>query len=86
MAVGALGLISPFFFEGTEGDTVTVTAKRYVEVLERFWTELRRLPGIKMKKQWLMQDGAPPHTANISLRWLRAHFEGRVIGKKTDNH
>ena len=34
---------------------------------------------IKIKTQWLQQDGAPPHTARETRLFLKRHFEGRFI-------
>ena len=34
--------------------------------------------------QWLMQDGAPPHTALASRNWLARNFGDRVISLKTN--
>ena len=35
---------------------------------------------------WWQQDGAPAHTSNASLRYLRGQFPGRVMGKGGDWH
>ena len=32
--------------------------------------------------QWFQQDGAPPHTANITLDWLDHKFPNRLISRK----
>ena len=32
-----------------------------------------------LDKIWFQQDGATPHTALISLAWLKEHFKSRVI-------
>jgi len=83
MALSSHGLIGPFFFEDGEGNTVTVTAERYVKVMTKFWSALqRKRPN---NRDWFMQDGAPPHTANLSLNWLQDHFGNRVISKKADH-
>ena len=42
------------------------------------------MPEIRRDQQWFMQDGEPPYTARMSLRWLQDHFEDRVISNKLD--
>ena len=33
------------------------------------------------EKAGLQQDGAPPHTARVSIEWLGAHVPGELWGK-----
>ena len=42
--------------------------------------------GINQEMMWWQQDGAPAHTSNASLRYLRGQFPGRVMGKGYDWH
>ena len=70
-------VIGPYFFEET------VTAEAYLTMLQEYvYPELRRRRMVR--KVYFQQDGAPPHTANITLEWLRTTFGSRVISKKCD--
>ena len=75
-------IIGPFFFENENGITVTVNSERYIVILERFWEELEAKCGTRRTRQYLQQDGATPHTANITIKWLKDHFKSRIISKK----
>ena len=35
-------------------------------------------------QQWFQQDGATPHTSNVSLAWLRERFDDRLISMRCD--
>ena len=48
------------------------------------WKIMRKRRIRNVESPWLMQDGAPPHTAKESLQWLAANFNNRVISLKTD--
>ena len=82
-ALSERGIIGPFFFEN-HGVQVTVNKERYVEVLKDFYKELESLYPSLMTKFWFQQDGASPHTSNLSRDWLQEHFGKRVISLKTD--
>ena len=78
-AVWSKGIVGPYFFEDERGHTATVTKERYVAVLNQFYSDLKvQHPGY-LDKIWFQQDGATPHTALISLAWLKEHFKSRVI-------
>ena len=81
VAFNANGLIGPFWFQDDEGNAQSVTKERYVQVLEQFWNELgwRR---INRQHMWFQQDGATPHTANLSLAWLQDRFGNRIISQR----
>ena len=89
-AISKHGIIGPFFFEDDQGNAVTVTKERYVGVLCMFWRALRlrsRRQGanrVDMGTQWFQQDGATPHTANLSLTWLDQKFPNRLISRKRE--
>lgn len=72
-------IIGPYFFE--EGNrTVTVTAERYVNMLQHFVIpELHRI-GVDSRNVYLQQDGATAHTARISMAVVRETF-GHVISR-----
>lgn len=80
-ALSAQGVIGPYFFEDDAGATVTVNAKRYKEVLQRFWRALQTKCPDTLTSQWFQQDGAPPHTARDTLAWLDLRMESRLISK-----
>ena len=33
---------------------------------------------------WWQQDGAPAHTSNVTLQYLRGQFSGRAMSKRGD--
>ena len=37
-----------------------------------------------MARQWLMHDGATPHTVNVTLGWLKRSFHDRIISRRTE--
>ncbi|KAI6648262.1 hypothetical protein LOD99_12071 [Oopsacas minuta] len=74
-------IIGPLFFEESV-QTVTVTKERYVDVLNKFWNELETRCHTYIPKSWFQQDGATPHTANITINWLKEHFKHRVVSKR----
>lgn len=85
-AMGASGLVGPFFFLTPGGSTATVDQHGYVNVLKTFWQHLQKYPNLsksQMNRMWFQQDGAPPHTSRLALEWLEDHFGPRVISRKT---
>ena len=40
--------------------------------------------GMDRDQQWFQQDGATPHTSNVSLAWLREWFDDRLISRRCD--
>ena len=78
-------LVGPFFFEDEEEEPITITAERYVTLaLTPFLQAIQRIPGFEAEQHWLQQDGATPHTARLTLAWLRQHFAGQLISLKTE--
>ena len=53
-----------------------MTAERYLQVLEKFWTALQWKCVDTINEQWLQQDGAPAHAATVALQWLQERFGG----------
>ena len=51
-------------------------------VLKKFWGTLCARRGVHREEQWFQQDGATPHTANITLEWLDRRFAGRLISRR----
>ena len=81
-AMSSTGIIGPFFLEDADGHTQTVNKERYVEILKRYWVALQRgSPGAD--RLWFQQDGATPHTARVTLRWLEERFGTRLISRGT---
>lgn len=72
-------VVTPFFFEQGE----TIRKENYLQMLKEhvvpFLKEHR-----KFSRTIFMQDGAPPHTANIVKDYLRHEFGDRLIGKFFD--
>ena len=53
---------------------------------KKFIPALRRKRGVGMNTVIYQQDGATPHTSNVSLEYLRRYFPGdRLISRRTDN-
>ena len=77
------GIIGSFFFEDYDGNYQSVTSERYIPILNKFKMCLRRR-GQDIANHWLMQDGAPSHTALASRNWLARNFGDRVISLKTN--
>ena len=78
------GVVGPYFFEDSGGDTQTVNAQRYRAVLAKFWRVLKsRLMNdpAALKRQWFQQDGATAHTTQETRDWLRERFEQRVMSR-----
>ena len=61
---------------------MTVNIERYIVVLNKFWRTLRARRGVHREEQWFHQDGATPHTANITMQWLDRRFAGRLISRR----
>ena len=53
-------------------------------MLNKFWMDLESQQGINQNMQWFQQDGATPHTANITLEWLDQQFSDRLISRRRD--
>lgn len=69
------GIIGPFWFEDEDKEPLIVMNKRYIEVLQQYWTALGlrnrgRGPNMSRRdRQWFQQDDATPRSANVSLKW-----------------
>ena len=82
-ALSSHGLIGPFFFENCAGECQTVNSDRYINILGKFKTALRKKRR-ETETQWFMQDGATAHTAAKSREWIKQNFDDRVISLKSD--
>ena len=78
------GLLGPYWFE-EDGKTVTINAARYRDVIAKFYDDLSatQLEG-QHRMAWFMQDGAPPHTAQETIAYLRGLFNTRVLAFDTN--
>ena len=76
-ALSAHGIIGSFWFEDEEGGTLTVTQVNYRNILDKFCAAL----GQYRQDAWLQQDGAPPHTARLTMAYLQDRFGDRLISK-----
>ena len=74
VAISSRGIIGPFFFE-RNGVTVTVNSERYVEVLDKFGTELQR-----RFNSALVPAGRC--NAPYSIEWLKQHFKKGIVSKR----
>lgn len=82
--IHAGGIIGPYFFENSDGNTVSVNAQRYREMIrtflipaiDEFWPS-RSIP-------WFQQDGATAHTSSETLELLRSIFPGKLISRFGD--
>ena len=64
----ASGLMGPFFFEASNGTTVTVNKDRYVGMLEKLWLKLAEDRDFDMENIWFQQD-LPTHQESPSPGW-----------------
>ena len=60
---------------------MAVNKNRYTVVLNKFWRSLCARRGVHQEEQWFQQDGATPHTANITMKWLDRRFAGQLISR-----
>ena len=90
VAISKHGTIGPFWFENANQEPVTARKEHYIEVLNKLWGALGLLSRgrgrnrVQRDIQWFQQDGAPPHTANITLDWLDHKFPNRLISRKRE--
>jgi hypothetical protein len=77
-AVYSHGILGLYFYENAEGHTVTDT-ERYKVMLETFLPI--ELNPLQQDLLCFQQDGAPAHTAQISMQVVRTVFLGRHISR-----
>ena len=70
-AISSKKIIGPYFYEQKE----TVTSSNYCLMLEKFFLPKlkRRCP--KNMYIYFQQDGATPHTADITIEYLKKNFQ-----------
>ena len=76
---GAGHVLGPNFIRGNLNTREYIRIIRYHVVQGDF----RRLD-INRENMWWQQDGAPAHTSNQALHYLRGRFPGKVISKRGD--
>ena len=86
-AIACNDIIRPYWFEDENGRPVTVNTEWCAEMMpKKFIPALRQKRGVGMNTVIYQQDGATPHTSNVSLEYLRRYFPGdRLISRRTDN-
>ena len=84
VAISKHGIIGPYWFEDNNEKALTVSKECYIAVFNKFWMDLESQQGINQNMQWFQQDGATPHTANITLEWLDQQFPDRLISRRRD--
>lgn len=80
----SFGILGPYFFEDERGNPVTVNSERYVEMLQTFLLDAIRQLQLPLDVTWYQQDGARPHTSNMSMEVLREMFPGRLLSQRGD--
>lgn len=81
------GLIGPIFIEELEffdpsrdKQRDTLNARKYIYMLQTFVIPvLKERLGPDFNNCWWQQDGAPSHTAEITISYLRSEFGNRII-------
>lgn len=77
-ALSSSCITGPYFFEDYDGNTVTVNADPYTDMINNFFTP--RINGIPNRENlWFQQYRATTHTARVSIAAVRNLFEGHVI-------
>ncbi|GFV85570.1 uncharacterized protein TNCV_3773941 [Trichonephila clavipes] len=64
-ALGAGGIIGPYFFKNDEGRNVTVNGDRYRAMITNFF--IPELINHDVQKLWFQQDGTTCHTARATI-------------------
>ena len=78
-ALSVSGMIGPYFFEDSNGNTTTINSERYLQHLKQKFLPTLSRKGIELGEVWFQQDGAAPHTAQSVLTWFGSKFDSRVI-------
>jgi len=73
-------VIGQYFFKDDNGNAVTITGKRYREMLTNFV-----FPNVqKSIRMWWQKDGATVHSARKSIQVLRQFFGKRIISRNVE--
>lgn len=60
-------VIGPYLFQADNGNSMTITGEKYRNVINNFL----HLVVENYPKIWCQQDGATPHTDNVTMNLLR---------------
>ena len=60
-----------------------VNETNYQAMIRNFFVSELRQKSLNFDKQWLMQDGATPHTSKRTIACLKEIFECRIVSRKT---
>lgn len=90
-AMSSHGFIGPYAFHETNPALLmpqfkpcTVNAQRYLTMMEEFfYPQFTARPNHAI--EFCMQDGAPPHFANIVKNWLNLYLRDKWIGRGVQN-
>jgi hypothetical protein len=83
VAISAHGIIGPYFSEDEQGNRITIKQDNYREIVQRFAHDLQNR-GFNMAETWFQQDGAPPHTAYLTIDLLKNIFGDRLISSRCE--
>ncbi|GFU69659.1 transposable element Tc3 transposase [Trichonephila clavipes] len=72
-ALGAGGIIGPYFFKKDEGHNVTVNGDRYRAMITKFF--IPEMNNHDVQELWFQQDGATRHTARATINLLKDTFD-----------
>ena len=72
-------VLGPHFFRPNLDSQEYLRVIRYLVIQRDF-----RANNIDRHVMWWQQDGAPCHTSNATMRYLRGQFPGRIMGKRGD--
>ncbi|GFU16635.1 transposable element Tcb2 transposase [Trichonephila clavipes] len=78
-ALGAGGIIGPYFFKNDEGHNVTVNGDRYRAMITNFF--ISELNNHDVQELWFQQDGATCHTARATIDLLKDTFGDHLISR-----
>ena len=72
-------VFGPHFIQGN------LNTREYLRII-RYHVIQRDFPRNNINRQvmWWQQGGAPAHTSNVTLQYLRGQFPGRVMSKRGD--
>ncbi|KAG8252819.1 hypothetical protein J6590_048319 [Homalodisca vitripennis] len=75
-------IVGPYFFEGNDGENLTVNQYRYRAIFDRFVRDLRRFcraRNLPLNSQRYQQDSATSHTGVNNIAFLQQTLGNRLI-------
>jgi hypothetical protein len=82
--VSVFGVLGPYFFGNSTGQSVTVTLDRYVKLLREFLNDKLCRLHVDTRLVWFQQDGATTHTAQNSMAVVQGMLPQHVISRFGD--